>query len=230
MQRIWYFIITLFALLLVSQLAFGQQVIPVEPFNEITITGDMEVDIVPGETEEVVLTVRGIPEDKVNIKVSQGVLRISALGAFKYSDESVYVKITYRNLFALRANAGAQVSVAETLSAEKILLRATTGGQLNAQVATQVLDLGASEGGNLKVWGTTESMEVTTSTGGQFSGDQLEAERAYVRSSTGGTAEVYATKLLEVSANTGGSVFYRGEPETKRIKKFVAGEVDRINR
>jgi hypothetical protein len=222
------------ALLLAVQclvLAFkveAQKEVQVENFDQVSATGSITMHLEAGEANKVVLYIDGIPEKEIEVKVSKGMLRIQVLNGFLYKNEIVKAYVTYKSLRGVRANAGAKVDCKETLSADLFSASVSAGGQMDLSLNVKNLDASASEGGQLNLKGTASTQEINASTGGVCHCSDLVGERALVKTSTGGRAEVQVTELLEASANIGGEILYYNDPKEKRVKQFLGGDVRKM--
>ena len=78
------------------------------------------------------------------------------------------------------------------------------------------------------LYGTTRTQSINAYTWGNYLAFDLESSYTYVKVATGGQAKVQAEKLLDVNATSKGSVGYRGNPEQKKIKTSVGGEVNQL--
>ena len=219
-------VIIFLALVFVGK-ADAQRTITPEEFDGIFVTGNIEVKLQKGNEDKVELYVDGMPYDKVSVKVQRGVLKLRVLESWMYRDEIIKAYITYQNLDNIKANAGAIVESEDLLEVPTLSVKATSGARIELSVNAQSIDGGASEGGILRLEGSTEKQDIQVGTGGQYDGIYMDAKKTYVRSNTGGQAEVVALEVLEASANTGGSILYKGDPEVKNVKTVIAGEVRR---
>jgi len=206
----------------------AQNLRSLDDFDELNVTGNIEVVLAEGNAEAASLETENIPEDEITIKVVNGVLKVRVYDSVFYKDEQIKVYVTYRSLRAVRGNAGAIIHNKGVLESGELLVRAGAGAQVDLRVALQQLDAGASEGGQLTLEGECEEQKVTASTGGIYSGLDLECSHSYVKANTGGQAEVVARETLEAAANTGGRVRYRGNPETTSFKSVLSGEVEKL--
>ena len=196
-----------------------------EEFDGISVTGNLNVILQKGEVDKVVVDAHGIPESEVTVKVSRGVLRLKLINSIFYKDDEVDVTVTYRNLRTLKGHAGARIEADHAITGDQIYIRSTSGARVHLEVAVNTIDGGATEGGMLELTGTTEMQDASAATGGQYQAFGLECARSYVRANTGGRAEVVANDRLEASANTGGTIEYKGNPEETTIKTIIAGNV-----
>lgn len=204
----------------------AQRDIPVEPFDGISVIGNIDVTLEAGEPGTISLYAEGIPEDDISIKVSRGTLRLKVTNSWLYKNEIIRVYVPYETIRLVRADAGATIECKDILQTESLEVNIGSGAVAELEIDVESLKASANEGGQLTLMGKAVSQDVGAGTGGEYEAFDLDCQRTYVRVGTGGQAEVVATELLEASANTGGSIIYKGEPKEKRIKTFIAGEVD----
>ena len=218
-------LVVVFLVLVLLGKAVAQETITPEDFDELFVTGNIEVMLEKGTENKVELYVDGMPYDKVSVKVQRGVLRLRTLESWMYRDEVIRVYLTYKDLNGIRANAGAIVESENLIEAEQFEVRATIGAQVELSIKANSIEGGASEGGILELEGSAEKQDMQVSTGGQYIAFDLDVKKTYIRANTGGHADVVALEVIEASANTGGSITFKGDPETKHIKSVIAGEV-----
>ena len=159
------------------------------------------------------------------MNVKGGVLRINALKAFKNKNIEINIIIYHKDLYEISASAGAIVTKGETLNGDKLDLDVSSGAKISIDINVKSLKAFTASGASLMLSGKVESGQLTALTGGMIDGKKLEAERAYVVSSTGASILVKAISELDIRSNTGGNVTYYGTPVKKTIKKAMAGKV-----
>ena len=203
----------------------AQKAISVESFSEIVLTGRLNVELKIADKEEVIIETKGIEVEDIGVNVKGGVLRINALKAFKNKNIEINITIYHKDLYEISASAGAIVTKGETLNGDKLDLDVSSGAKISIDVNVKSLKAFCSSGASLMLSGKVESSQLTALTGGMIDGKKLEAERAYVVSSTGANILVKAISELDIRSNTGGNVTYYGTPVKKTIKKAMAGKV-----
>ncbi|NRB62902.1 MAG: DUF2807 domain-containing protein [Saprospiraceae bacterium] len=212
--------------LLTFQMITAQTDYSVDPFENLSVMGNIDVNLEKGTPGKVTLYAEGIPEDDIDIRVSRGTLRLKVLNSWLYKNEIIKVYVPYETIRNIRANAGAKVSSNQVIQTETMDIHAGSGAKIDLEIAVESLECNASEGSQLTLWGETTSQRVSAGTGGQVFNYDLASKRTYARSGTGGQIEVVAIEFLEASANTGGRIIYKGEPEEKRIKTIIGGDVE----
>ncbi|RME98863.1 MAG: DUF2807 domain-containing protein [Bacteroidetes bacterium] len=223
--------ISLFVFLFIGLASFihGQTVRQIGPFDEIVLSGDLDVKLEQSDVNEVHIDDRDGLDNAVTISIQGRRLKISLLDNWIRRDSrSVRVLVRYQRLVDIRALAGAEVEVSETLTTDKLRIKVGSGAELWIDVRSNILEGNVSEGGKLTISGTTRFHEASAATGGIYDASQLQSEETMVKANTGGEATVVATKLLDAVANTGGQVRYMGEPEQKYMRSNLAGEIRRF--
>lgn len=215
------------ALALVTAPLAAQSKRTVQPFDEVVLTGRIVAELVPGDANEVEILQSETPEDKINISMSGQSLRISTLNRIA-KDEEVRLRITYQKLRSVKAQAGVELRHEGRIEADKLELRIGSGAQAQLEVTTDALEVYVGEGGQLVLGGDTNSQQVTASSGGNCDASNLAARRTYVRASAGGVAKVNAADFLDANANTGGQVWYGGEPAEKYTRSSLGGEISTL--
>ncbi|MBU6220113.1 MAG: DUF2807 domain-containing protein [Bacteroidetes bacterium] len=223
-SRLFSYLFCFLTLSFVNSLA-AQKAISVESFSEIVLTGRLNVELKIADKEEVILETKGIEVEDIGVNVKGGVLKINALNAFKNKNIEINIIIYHKDLYEISASAGSIVTKEETLNGDKLDLDVSSGAKISIDVNVKSLKAFCSSGANLMLSGKVESGQLTAATGGMIDGKKLEAERAYVVSSTGANILVKAISELDIRSNTGGNVTYYGTPVKKTIKKVMAGEV-----
>lgn len=208
--------------------SFAQSDYKLDTFDEISITGNIEVILKKSTEEKAIVEVYGIPEDKLNIGVRGQVLKLSLLNSIFYKDEKIKVTVYYKKLRAVRAHAGADVEATEALEADALEIRASSGAEVLLDIKANKLEASASEGAILQLRGEVENQKASASTGGQYKALDLNCKNTYVRASTGGEARVVVLESLDANATLGGSIEYKGNPDERNRRTALGGDVRKI--
>lgn len=206
----------------------AQETRKLDHFDAVSVMGDISVTLVKGDTPSAFIETDGIDADEITIYVKGKTLKIQLIEGLFSDFDRVDITLTYNHLRAIRSSAGASVRTSGTITGDELNLRASSGGELFVDVDVNAIEASASEGGVLIISGQAEDQEVTVSTGGSYEGLELQCMRTYVKSNTGGMAEVVANKRLDANANTGGSIEYAGEPEIKNIRSLISGGIRKL--
>lgn len=197
-------------------------------FDAISVTGDIELILIAGEEPRAAIFAEGIDPDNVSVYVKGKTLKLQLIEGLFHDDRRARIEVTYQQVRAIKASAGARVYAEAPLTGDMLDLRAASGGSMELKVEVNTLNAYASEGGIINLEGRTETQDVTTATGGRYEGLGLECGRTFVKANTGGVAEVVANLKLDANANTGGSIHYKGEPDEKYTRSVIAGDIHKL--
>lgn len=223
------FFLVAVALLGLSVAASAQSERKLSPFDAVSVTGNIEVILVPGDEEKAVIEVFGLDEGDVSVYVTHNTLRLQLINSMFKREEKARIQVTYKQLRSVKGNAGGKIgNSGHTLEADKLYVRATSGSEVNLNVKVNALDAGALEGGVLHLEGSADTQDATAATGAKYEALDLDCRRTFIRANTGGQAEVAALELLDANANTGGVIRYRGNPNEHNSKTMLSGEVQKI--
>lgn len=220
-------LITLFLLLVSLAKTRAQSSTGLFPFDAISVFGNFEVILEAGEEETATIYAGNIPEDKINVFVKNGTLKIQMSTSKQFNNEEVKVVISYKMLRKVRATAGARIYAREAIIGDQIYLKASSGGRIECDLQVEALEASVGEGGVIEVEGFAKSQRLGANTGGRFDGFRLEGERVYAKAGTGGSIVATATQSIDASANTGGKIEYRGNPKEKNTRT-VFGEIRKM--
>ena len=214
--------------LALSSVLQAQSEYKLRTFDAISVSGNIQLTLQQGDEEKATVVYHGEKEEKLNIHVSGNELKISLLHTIAKREERAEIVITYRTLRTVRAHAGATVSSPHIISGDKLNLRATSGAKLNLDIKTNALEGSATEGGMVQLRGTTESQSANAATGGEYNALDVSSKRTFARASTGGVARVVALEEIDASANLGGTVEYKGDPDMRYRRTFIGGDVRKL--
>ena len=222
-------LLLLLALLSYTILAKAQEQRKFDYFDAVSATGDVTVTLIKGEAPSASILSEGIDEDNITMYIKDDMLRIQLIEGWFDDADDVEITVYYEQLRTVKAAAGARVRAEGTIESEELKLKAASGAILEASVDCKSLKASASEGAELTISGVTESQDANVSTGGQYYGFALESTHSKVKSNTGGEAYVVARERLDANANTGGSIYYKGDPEYKSTRSLISGGISRVD-
>lgn len=109
-----------------------------------------------------------------------------------------------------------------SIAGKSVLVEFSGGGDaLLDGLDVDSVNIDSSGGGTAEIRGRTGALEADVSGGGSLDAIECEADAVSLELSGGSDASVHATEVLDVSASAGGTVVYRGDPET--IEKDLSG-------
>ncbi len=222
--------------------AFAQKIIndlnvekrTVGSFHGIEVSTGIELTLTEGSTEEVAVSASTTEfRDKIVTEVKNGILKIhyeSKTGSVNKVKETKDLKayVSYKTLDVLDVNTGAEVKINGVLKSSSLNLNANTGGLVNGEVNIAAFKVSQNTGSKITLSGKVEKLEINGDTGSKFNGEGLSTSNCSAKVSTGAGIYITVQKELNVKANTGGFVKYKGEAGIRDIKTSTGGSVKRI--
>ena len=216
----------LIMLLLTTSVVFSQEErsINLGDFNTIKTYRGLHVELVKAENPKIIIT--GSKSKDVNIKNSNGVLKISLTVLETFSADEVNIIVSFNDkLEHLSANEGSKIFSNDKIEIEKLNLKATEAAEIHLNIKSSILEVKAYTGGIVELEGYSKNQNITANTGGFYKGADLKTEDTMVRVYTGGDATVYATNSVDANASLGGIIKIKGDPDKVNKKESLGGYV-----
>ena len=236
---------TFFSFLLLAGLvttSFGQKIIndanaekrTVGSFHGIEVATGIELTLTKGTSEEVAVSASEKEfRDKIVTEVVNGVLKIHyepKSGAINRKNENKRLKayVSYKSLDLLYATTGAEVNIDGVLEATTLEMKANTGGLVKGEINIGTLNVDQNTGSKITFTGKVDKLDAQGDTGSRFQGENLTTNTCVIEMSTGAGIYISVEKELNVKANTGGYIKYKGNAGIREIKTNTGGTVSRI--
>ncbi|MEL6989375.1 MAG: head GIN domain-containing protein [Bacteroidota bacterium] len=176
-----------------------------------------KIETVNADTDEIITVVKG---DELQIKWK------SNKGSWKNRKGKVI--LTYKNIEGISVSSGSMVKSDDVLESRDLFMNVSSGGLCNLEISTNEIRINVSSGGNLTLEGQADESDVDVSSGGYLNAVDLKSDHSKVNSSSGGAAKVWVEKSIRASANSGGMVKYKGNPENTNINSGFSGSVKKM--
>jgi len=203
-------------------------------FHGIDVATGIELTLTKGTTEEVAVSASEIEfRDKIVTEVVNGILKIhyeTKSGAINKRKESKNLRayVSYKAIDVLHVTTGADVKIEGVLEVTTLDLKANTGGLVKGEVNIGTLTVDQNTGSKITLTGKVDKLEAEGDTGSKFQGEDLATNTCSVEMSTGAGIYISVDKELNVKANTGGYVKYKGNAGIREIKTNTGGSVSKI--
>ncbi len=206
----------------------------VSTFHGIDVATGIELTLTKGTTEEVAVSASETEfRDKIVTEVVNGILKIhyeTKTGAINRKNENKNLRayVSYKSLDHLTVTTGAEVNIEGVLEATTLDMKANTGGVVDGEVNIGTLTVGQNTGSKITLSGKVDKLDAEGSTGSKFMGENLNANTCSVEMGTGAGIYISVDKELNVKANTGGYVKYKGNAGIREVKTNTGGTVSKI--
>ncbi len=181
--------------LLTVQFSYAQKNACQPSFNEIRVSGNIEVELIPGS--------RSVLEFKSNKNeaewaVEAGKLMIRHL---QKSDELVKVKIVYNELTKLVAAGGAKFNSGQPMNENDLELLLLNNSQGDLSLESQHVDVRLFGESQLKLTGEAESISYRVVSDSQLLAETLNCENVRGVTEKNGIANVNGRLMMEIDGN-----------------------------
>jgi hypothetical protein len=206
----------------------------VSSFHGIDVATGIELTLTKGATEEVAVSASETEfRDKIVTEVVNGILKIhyeTKTGAINRKNENKNLKayVSYKSLDHLTATTGAEVNIEGVLEATTLDLKVNTGGVVEGEVNIGTLNVDQNTGSKITLSGKVDKLDAEGSTGSKFMGENLNTNTCSAEMGTGAGIYISVEKELNVKANTGGYVKYKGNAGMGEVKTNTGGTVSKI--
>jgi len=193
-------------------------------FDEIKVTRGINVYIIQGDHQKVVVKADENLLDVIETKVEGNTLKVSASQNIRNaSSKRVYVTIS--DLSRISSSSGSNVFSETELKFKDLELKSSAGSNMKLDVNVNNLDASASAGSNMKLGGIARNFTGSASSGSNIKSEDLNAKNGNVKVSSGANIWITVKDDFEGHANSGGNIFYYGNPETTDIHKSSGGNI-----
>ncbi|KAA1247347.1 head GIN domain-containing protein [Aquimarina sp. RZ0] len=196
-------------------------------FTELKVFDKIEVKLLKGSENKVEIS--GINRKDVDVVTKENILKIKMSLSNTWDNNNTLVTVYYTELSKIDVNEGAVVKLKGILTSDELDLRAQEGGDIYAEIKTNVLLARAVSGGGLHIEGDAKEQEVTVKAGGQYMAKDLKTVQTQVKISAGGRANVNASDYVKANTAAGGTIRIYGKPKQIDSKKVFGGKIIEVN-
>ncbi len=187
-----------------------------QEFKAISVSQGIDVFITTNESNSVKVEADDNIIDLIKTEVENGELKIYFSKQVWHSTaRKVYVSVPV--IEEISVSSGASIKLDNSIIAEKLVLKASSGSDIIANVGVTDLTCSASSGADVIISGTAKNFEVEASSGSDINADHLEAEFVNAHASSGADISVYVSNSIQIKKSSGGAINYKGNP--KNINK-----------
>lgn len=194
------------------------------------------------QTNKQEVTVEALTEiyDLTRISVEDGVLMINMERKPDNQNKSIWAKIddiklnptmkiyvSVKNITDLQVNGGGKVISENSLAANTLNLAIGGSGSMDLDIKGDVVTAEVSGSGKMAIKGYASSLDGVVSGSGSINAFNCPLEKAKVKVSGSGLAELNVTETIEALVVGSGSVKHKGNTKNATKKVYGSGTVDR---
>jgi len=196
-------------------------------FNQISLNGNLNVVLVPGEENSFEVTLHNTDADRFSFSTTDGKLALR-LKANTRQQASADVKIIYKKIDLLDVISS---SVRGEGAIVSDLFELKTGNGANVTIEVNAKDLSVTADGNsaASISGKTPYLNIAATSKSKVDARGVEARSAQVTSTLNGEVFVWATERLEAKAGSNAVIFYKGTPEIFKQSTNLMGSIEQFS-
>jgi hypothetical protein len=215
--------LVIIAFVLLSQLTNAQVTRNLGDFDEVRVFDKINLKLIPASENKTIIT--GNRANEVEVVNKNGILKIRMPFPQLLSGDDIIVKLYFKKIESISASEGSYVS-SETDFKQTILnLNAKSGAEINIDINVDKVNVKANAGGIIELSGKALNQDVVITSGGILKAKDLHTSQTSISVSAGGTADIYATALVDVKVKAGGSVYIYGKPKQINKEVFIGGTI-----
>ena len=197
-----------------------------EKVTNIEVDRGIEVMIITGVPAGIKVEADENLHDVITTEVHGNTLVVSARGnIYRATAKRVYVSLP--KVERLEASSGGQIRSKDVVEAEKLQIKAASGGGIKLSADVKYIDIQASSGAVIRLKGRALTSRINSSSGSTVQAKDFSADRVEAAASSGSNIRIRVVKALTAHVSSGGSVKYFGNPEVQDISKSSGGSVSR---
>jgi len=198
----------------------------VEPFDEIEVSGGVDVFITQGESMSLKLKADEKIMSRIRTEVNGSTLTIKVDRSMSFGSRRKEAYITLTDLKGIRASGGCDIYAEKGLQVEELSLMASGGSDIEMLVKAKTLQLRLSGGSDADLEGEADQMVVKASGGSDVKASDLRVRDCELDISGGSDANVNVTESLAIEASGASDVRYEGDPTITRMKTSGGSDVN----
>ncbi len=255
-------LIFLIASIMLSSGAYSQALIPVRgtgpsvdrtinvsDFQGIDVSSGIDVILVQGNSESLILTAQENLFEYITATVENGTLKIYSRNNIRPT-RPMKARITFKNISNLRVRGGGDTYSETPLNVDALDISISGGGDFSSVINSETLKFNISGGGDAEIGGKTDDYNISVSGGGDLKskvnaentscrlvggGDlylrnETQASEADIEISGGGDADIkMSAEKLKCSVSGGGDAFISGRASLFDMNINGGGDADAKN-
>ena len=196
-------------------------------FNQIVLSGKMNVVLEPGDRNSLEVTLHNTEADRFSWNIGDGKLNLR-LRANTQRDVSADVRIVFKRLNALEVS-GASVRGESPVTDGIFALRISNGGHVTLETRSKDVSVQADGNSAATLSGETLYLDIRANSKAKIDARALQTRSAIVTAQFNAEVFVWATERLEAKANSNSVVYYKGTPEIYRPSTATMGSVEQFS-
>ena len=180
-----------------------------QTFTAIKATEGLNVYLTQGNSESITVEADENLHELIITEVIDGVLKIHTKKNIGRAT-SKKIMVSFKNVSSIMSTSGSDVYSTNTINAENLELKSTSGSDMKLDVNTSTLICKSTSGSDLRLSGKTVKLIAEATSGSDIKAADLIAQSSEVKATSGADITVNTSKELTAEATSGGDIKYYG--------------------
>lgn len=194
-------------------------------FTKIELSRGLDCEVSQGTNFRVSVEADDNLEQGIITKVENGTLKITSKYGNYINVKSKKIHVTLPIVEQLETTSGSNLFTKGVIKSNNILLKSSSGSDLEAIVESEKIALESSSGSSLKVKGKAIDLTTSSSSGSDIDARELLANNIIAQSTSGSDTNIHPIITLKAKASSGSSIDYFSTPAKKSIEETSGGSV-----
>ncbi len=212
-----------FSLLFISTLGFAQTEKSVGDFNKVTTFDQIDVILIPGKENKVVLV--GKNSEQVELVNKKGELKLRLPLTQLLKGDDISATVYYKAIDAVEANEGSSIASEAVFKSTMFDIIAKEGSQVKLKLDVSKLTARVANGSTITLEGTATNQDVLVNSGGLYQAKKLVTNQSVITVNAGGESDVNAKELVDAKVRAGGDITIYGKPKQINQKVIAGGSI-----
>ncbi|WP_418264456.1 head GIN domain-containing protein [Flavobacterium faecale] len=222
MKKLW-----MIALVMISQITLAQVTKNLGDFSTVSVFDKLSVKLIPGSENKIVIN--GARASEVETVNNNGELKLRMPFPKLLSGEDISIQLYFRNIDGINASEGSIVTSDAVFKGTIINISAKEGAKIQADIEAEKVNVKAFTGGIIELSGKANNQDVNLTSGGSLDALDLHTSQTTITVFAGGIAEIYATTLVDAKVRAGGTIYIHGKPKQINKATVLGGKIEEKN-
>jgi hypothetical protein len=215
----------IFITLLFSQISFCQDIVTknLGDFTGVRVFDKINVKLVRSDENKIEFS--GNNNSEVEIVNKNGDLKIRMPFGKLLSGEDISATLYYKQLDNIEASEGSYISSEDTFKQIALFVNAKEGAEIKLKVTVDKITAQIASGAIINLDGSVENQDIVINSGGIYNANQLISEQTSISINAGGSADIFASELVDAKVRAGGTISIYGKPKQINKKTMLGGTI-----
>lgn len=205
-----------------------QQTRSVGDYDQISVAGMMEVELVSGQEGKIQLEAESNLMEYIETEVNSGHLRIAVKkGVNLQPSNKIKLVVPFESIDKVALTGSGEIFNTNEIKSRNFDVALTGSGNINLLLSSQNLQGKLTGSGDVNLRGTAENFDVTVTGSGDFKAYDLRSRIVDAAVMGSGDIEVSPEQELNARITGSGDITYSGNPEKQNFKTTGSGSVSK---